>query len=169
MPYGSAIAACMAKYDTLSAANFPGASRPPIFLDEAPQEGSTGQQQRTAYVILEDISGDPEWTFVQGPATTGQDGIIDESFTLQVFYAGTNALANCDTAMNAILWNGSVPNTRAGLAFCQLDLASPLRSMMVIPKKSLSKYEGLDYLDRPVYSVRQWFKVMTQLVGAGYS
>lgn len=170
MSYGSVIAAVMAKYDTLTPTLFPDHVLPPIYLDEAPQEGTTAQQLRPPYVILVDESGKPEWTFKQGAASVGQDGILDESFSLEVFYSGqTNALANCDAAVNAILWNGAVPNSRAGLAFCQLDLASPLRSMMVIPGKSLSKYQGLDYRGAPAYSVKQWFKAPTQLVGAGYA
>lgn len=169
MPYGSVLAAIMAKYESLNAANFAGGVIPPIYLDEVPQENGAASQLRTPYVILVDESGDPEWTFVNGPQTTGQDAILDEGFSLEVFYAGTNPLANCDAAINAILWNGAVPNTRAGLAFCTLDLASPLRSMSVIPKKSLSRWQGLDYQERPTYSVKQWFKAPTQLVGAGYS
>jgi len=170
VPYGSVIAAVMAKYAGLNASLFADGVIPPIYLDEAPQEGGAAAQLRPPYTILVDESGDPEWTFVNGPQTTGQDGILDEGFSIEVYYSGaSNALANCDAAIAAILWNGSVPNSRAGLAFCTLDLSSPLRSMSVIPKKSRSKWQGLDYRELPTYSVKQWFKAPTQLVGAGYS
>lgn len=169
MPYGSVIAAAMAKYEGLNAALFAGSVLPPIYLDEAPPENSVAGQLRTPYVIIVDESGVPEWSFNAGPQSVGQDGILDEGFSLEVFYAGTNPLANCDAAMAAILWNGSVPNVRAGMGFCTLDLASPLRSMCVIPKQSKSRWQGLDYQERPTYSVKQWFKAPVQLVGGGYT
>jgi hypothetical protein len=169
VPYGSVIIAVMNKYRSLTASLFYGSSIPPIYLDQAPQENPGAVQLRPPYTIIEDTSGEPEWTFVNGPQTSGQDGILYEDFSLEVFYSGNDALANATAAMNAILWNGSVPNSRQGLGFCTLDLASPLRSMMVIPKRSLSKYHGLDWQEKRVYSVKQWFKAPTQLVGAGYS
>ena len=165
MASGTVIAAVIAKYGTLSAANFPDASRPSIWLDEAPQQDGAGAQLKTPYTIIRDESNDPEWTFGTN-GTPGQNALLDEGFRLEVYYT---SLANCNAAMAAILWNGAIPNARAGLAFATLTLDSPLKGLSVVPTKSRSEYAGfLDYQGKRVYKVWQQFKAPTALAGEGY-
>lgn len=161
----------MAKYLTLTATNFPDDVRPPIWLDDAPQQTNPANQQRLPYTIIEDGGDKPEWTFVNGAAVTGQDGILTGDITITVYYASSatrSGISYGDEAMAAILWNGGVPNSRLGIAFMTMDLATPLRSMAVIPGSGQRKYAGFSYEGKPVYTVSQKFKTKIELVGAGY-
>lgn len=166
MPSDSVIAAVIAKYKALTAANFPNITLPPIWLDEAPQEDLIGNQLRPPYTIIKDDGGKPKWTFGTLPGDPGQNAIIAGEFALEVYYV---SLADCDTAMNAILWNGALPNLRLGLAFCTLSLNSPLKSMSVVPTSDQRKYAGfLDYLGNRVHFARQEFRTQVALAGQGY-
>ena len=166
MPYTTDVAAIIAKYDTLTAANFPNATRPPLWLDEAPAEGTTGATQRIPYAIIDDDGTEYEWTFgtTGMPASPGENAILRGRVTITVYY---DSLANASQAMDAILWNGSLPNARAGIAFMTMDLSSPYRSMTVKPEKSENKYAGFSYQAKPVYRVSTTFRTLIGLYGAG--
>jgi hypothetical protein len=162
------IAAIVAKYETLTATLFPGGlstSRPPIWLDEAPQEGATGSQQRVPYTIIEDLGGTSKWTFGTDSGTPGQNAILNGAFALEVYYV---SLGDCDTAMGAILWNGLKPNARNGLAFATLTLTTPYQWMSAVPTTDQHSYAGFDYLDQRVHKLRQKFKTQVALVGEGF-
>lgn len=166
MAAGSIIAGSIDLYNTLTASNFPGSTRPPIWLDEAPQQTGTGTQQRLPYVIIEDHGGNPKWTFTSSVATTyGQNAIVYDEFSITAYAA---SLGDCDTIMAAILWNGSTPNARAGLAFAVLSLSSPLRGMTVIPGQTQANYAGLNYQGQRAYKIRQDFRAEASLSGTGY-
>lgn len=166
MAAGSIIAGCIDVYNNLTAANFPGATRPPIWLDEAPQETSAGAQQRLPYVIIEDRGGVPKWTFTSSVATTyGQNAIVTDDFTITAY---ATSLADCNTIMDAILWNGSLPNSRAGLAFAVLSLNSPLKGLTVIPEQQQANYAGFNYQGQRAYKLRQDFRAEASLSGTGY-
>lgn len=162
MASGSVIAAVMTKYGTLSAANFPNSTLPPIWLDEAPQEGTTGAQQRPPYVIIRDGGGEDQWDTEVNAVTPG-------TFTLEVYYSGTNALANCDTAMNAILWNGANPNLVQGIGFMTLDLTPPLYGLAyaVLPTTDQHSYAGIDYAGQRTYKLAHDFRATYQTRGTG--
>lgn len=159
MASGSTIAAVIAKYETLTAGNFPSSSRPPIWLDEAPQSGTAGAQQRPPFVIIEDLGGRYDWT-------TESEGVENGSFKLTTYY---NSLADADMAMSAILWNGAAPNSRQGIAFMTLDLTAPLYGMTaaVTPTTNQRRYAGLDHAKNPVHAVEQVFEASQQTRGTG--
>ena len=166
MAAGSIIAGVIDFYNTLTAANFPSATRPAIWLDEAPQQTAAGAQQRLPYVIIQDNGGLPKWTFTSSVATTyGQNAIVEADFSITA-YAET--LANCDTIMASILGNGSTPNARAGLAFAILSLNSPLKGMTIVPGFSQANYAGFNYQGKRAYKLRQDFSAQASLSGTGY-
>ena len=50
----SVVSAAVAKFNALTAANFPSSARPPIYLDEAPLKDSAGADERPGYAVLTD-------------------------------------------------------------------------------------------------------------------
>lgn len=165
MAESSVLAAVMAKYGTLSAAGFPGSEVPSIWLDEAPQEGSTGSQLKPPYVIIRDGGGRDEWDFETNAITPG-------SFSLDVYYAddGTSSgVTLCDQAMAAIFWNNVAPNLRSGIAFMTCDLVAPLYGMdgAVIPTTDQHSYAGLNFQGKRVYKYTHDFDVTYQTRGTG--
>lgn len=144
----------------LNPVNFPGGVLPPVFFDEAPQEGATGAQQRPPYVIISDKGSTSQWDM----ETNAID--IPSSFSLEVYAV---SLGDCDLIMKAIMWNGANPNQRLGLAFATLDLNPPLYAMPggVIPTTDQHNYAGLNYQAKRVHKYVQNFQVQSYLRGTG--
>lgn len=151
----SPISAVLSLYDSLTAANFPSGSRPSIYLDEAPLYD--GGQTRVPFVILRDDGQTPTWSFEA-------DGVYAGGFTLSVYY---RTLADCDTALNAILWNGSNPNVKAGLAFATLTITAPTYHQRVMPGKIQRAFAGLDYQGQRVHRATCEFDLMYTIRGTG--
>lgn len=145
--------------DTLGAAAFPGGVKPPgLFLDEAPKTKDTPPVlMRPPYVIIIDggeapIADDTREPWAIGGSSTAWEG----PFILRAYYISLGDAAHC---MNAILWNGQAPANKAGLAFCTLDMESPLQSFPFncIPGRRHSKYAGFDINNERVHMVQQEF------------
>lgn len=165
MPYSSHITNVQGIYAGLSAAAFPGGSRPPgPFLDEAPVTGSGGAGTRTEppYVLIFDGSAKYNWLF----HPPGQNGIINGAFRLEAYALD---LGHCDQIIAAILFNGQVPNNRAGLAFANLDLITPYKGMdaCVIPTQVVRNYTGVQYNNERVHVTKQWFDIKFAISGDG--
>lgn len=88
-------------HNTLTAANFPGATRPPAYEKPAPQVTAAGTPLRPPYVVYALVARDEQQDFEN-------EGI--ESYTLTaVAYADTQA--DADAIVKALRWNGqSVAN-----------------------------------------------------------
>ena len=169
MPSTGYITAVQAAYDALTGSNFPGGSRwPGPYLDEAPTTDGAGSQVRPPYVVLRDLGATPEWTFTAnaGSGTPGQHALVVAEFVIE---AHALTLGDCDTAMAAILWNGAVPNNRAGVAFATFTLTTPLKGVSgPVPGKSQRGYAGkTDRTGARVHYAKQWFKVKTAISGDG--
>lgn len=91
-------------YATLTAANFPGASRPPLYFGHAALRTAAGGFVNVPYVVLEDQGADTELDFESNPQSSGR-------FTLSVYY---EKLEDVDAAGAAIRFNGAAPSARAG-------------------------------------------------------
>jgi hypothetical protein len=167
--YSSYITAVQGVYDGLTGSNFPGGSRwSGPYLDEAPATASAAQL-RPPYVVLRDLGADAKWTFTgdAGKATPGQNALVIGQFVVEAYAL---SLGDCDTAMAAILWNGQVPNNRAGLAFASFTLATPLKGIAgaVVPTKAQRSYAGqADRTGVRVHITKQWFTVKTAISGDG--
>lgn len=173
-PYSSYITAVQGVYNGLSQLAFPSGftlSQQPLWLDEPPTVGPTGGTQRLPppYVVIRDLSSTARWTFV-GPATpaaaTGQNAIETGEFVLEAY--DTN-LGVADAIMWAIMWNGQVPNARAGLAFATLSILPPQGGIegYPMPTRDQRNYSGFQYNNARVHVSKQWFKVMTKISGDG--
>lgn len=131
MASNSLIAGVQELYDTLTAANFPGSTRPSIYFDQGPQYD--GQQVRPPYVIIRDGGISSNHTFESDPIEGGD-------ITLYV-YADT--LAHVDQIVKAIRWNGQTPRTRAGFDFGTVSLNSPLSFFHLVHKNEQRSIAGI--------------------------
>ncbi len=127
----SPIAAIKALYSGLTAANFPGASRPPVYFGESPLYD--GQQVRPPYVVVRDDGLTAEHEF---EANVIEDG----GLTVEV-YADT--LEDVDMIVKAIRWNGQSPGQRAGFDFAAPSLDSPYTGMALVFRTAVRKVAGV--------------------------
>jgi hypothetical protein len=167
--YSSYITAVQGVYDGLTAALFPGAARPAgPFLGEAPQTTAAGARQGLPYVVLVDEGSAPKWTFTgnAGLATPGQNAVVVGTFRIEAYAL---SLGDCDSIVKVVLWNGSVPNSRAGLAFASFTLDTPQKGVAgaVVPTRTQRDYAGRDLNGAPVHVTKQWFTVTTAISGDG--
>ncbi len=102
----SAISAAKAKFDALAAAGFPSATRPKLYLDDAPLV-QTGAQVRPPFAILVDEGEAPENVFDEAVVETTR-------FKLTLYYAD---LGDADTAALAVRRNGGTAQQAQGFDF----------------------------------------------------
>jgi hypothetical protein len=140
----------MQKYRSLTAANFPGGVRPEIYLDEAPQQKADGTQLFPPYVIVRDLSANPNWSPGESMAAyTGR-----ATFTVRY-----QSLDNCVRWWSVMMWNGLPKIAKAGVALSQLDVAAPFISgpITVFPGAWAQGHDYTDPNDQRVYTLRQDF------------
>jgi hypothetical protein len=133
----SVIAAVLTKFNALTAANFPGSARPPIYLDAAPLTDSAGAQERAGdgYVVLRDLGTEPQLEFERTTLEVGE-------FDLEVYY---RSLADVDTAVAAIKRNGGAVGAGSGFDYGTLsDLVSPRSTHEVRRVREQREFAGLD-------------------------
>lgn len=174
MPYSSYITAVQAVYNALTPASFPSGftlSQQPLWLDEPPTVGPTGGTERLPppYVVIRDLSSTAEWTFGGRGSPgkfAGQNAIERGEFVLEAY---ATDLGVADAIIWAILWNGQIPDARAGLAFATLSLTAPQGGMagFPMPTRDQRSYSGFKYNNDRVHVSKQWFKVMTRISGDG--
>lgn len=150
----SVIAAVMTKIDGLTAANFPGSSRPAVYLDQAPQ-ASAGTQIRPGYLVLRDAG--------QTPAYLGFEGATNEvcEFELDVIYPDSaGGLGAVDTACAAIKFNGGSKTAYLGLDLGTLsDLSAPRSTHQILRTKERRWLAGYDADGRPVHACTLSYRV----------
>lgn len=101
----SVISAAMAKFDALTAAGFPSAAVPDIYLDEAPLVD--GAQKYPPYAVIRDEGESPENAFEQSVIETSR-------FTITLYYP---SLADADAAALAVRFNSGTPQQKLGFDF----------------------------------------------------
>ena len=117
-------AAVKTKYESLTAANFPGSSVPPYFFGQAPQV-SGGLQLRPPYTV------GTERTRAVVPLDFERNNLVTLELRLQVV-AGT--LADVDAIVNAIRWNGGTVGQGLGFDHGTLsDLTAPRSTHQMVP------------------------------------
>lgn len=126
----SYLAAAVALYDTLAAANFPAATRSPRHFGEAPVKDGSGTDLRPPYVVFADLGSAPEYQSDYGGPEPG-------GFTLTA-YADT--LADVDTIVTAVKWNGAAPANKAGFDFGTLTLDAPLYFLSLARTREVREY-----------------------------
>jgi hypothetical protein len=144
----SVIAAAMTKFDALTAANFPSASRPEIYLDAAPVVD--GSQVRPPYVVIRDGGMVPGYEFERTTLEVCE-------FTLEVYYA---SLADVDTAVTAIKRNGGAVGAGSGFDYGTLsDLTSPRSTHEIRRTKETRFLAGIDLSGNRIHACRLEYRV----------
>lgn len=158
MPADSVIRAAIDLYETLTASNFPGGSRPPIHFDLAPQTTGAGAQLDLPYCVLKDGGVVPQFD-------TERNGIEPTQLTLEV-YAST--LADVDAVVKAVKWNGQDPGDGAGFDFGTLSLNAPAYHMALVRQKEQRFVaEGLGKSGQRVHGCRVSYKAQTVVKAGG--
>lgn len=161
MPTTSVIKAVMTKYAALTAANFPGASRPPMYLDEAPRTDSGGSQEYPPYVVLRDGGLEPTYAGFE------RHTLEVNGFTLEIYYPddGTTSggLAAIDIAAAAIKLNGGTRDQANGFDLGTLsDLTSPRSTHQVLRVRETRRLSGYGRDGKPVYVGTLEYRVTIQ-------
>lgn len=144
-------AAALTLYDGLTAGNFPGGTRPPIYFDEAPVTDGAGAQLRPPYVVLKDSGRTPD---VQSDFGGTEDG----AFTLEVYAA---SLGDVDTIVHAIKWNGANPAAATGFDCGTLTLTAPYSPMHMLRTGEQRFVAGLDHTGKRMHCCRLSYSALT--------
>jgi hypothetical protein len=139
----SVVSAAVAKFNALTAANFPSSARPPIYLDEAPLKDSAGADERPGYAVLTDEGLTTEQVFDYPVVETG-------SFLITVYY---RSLADCDAAAEAVKYNGGTLANAGGFDNGTLTLPSGYTLLALRRTSERRRYAGLDYQGARVHAV----------------
>jgi hypothetical protein len=143
----SVVSAIVDRWNSLTAVNFPSASRPPIYLDRAPATTSTGTQLRPPYAVLRVLDAREQIL------DTGMRTLTRTTFSLELFYP---SLADADTAAHAARFNGGAFNARQGFDWGSLDAWLPTgqKTLILRPVGEPRQTAGTDRDGHPVHSVR---------------
>lgn len=149
-PTTSIISAVLEKFRELAPANFPGGSRPDIYLDSAPLVAS-GDQVRPPYVVLRDNGQTP--TYLEFERVTLE---VCE-FDLEIYYVD---LGDCDTAAAAIRLNGSTRVLALGFDFGSLPaLYLSRESHQILRTRERRALAGLSQSGARTHSVTLSYRV----------
>jgi hypothetical protein len=148
----SVVAAALTKYDSLTAANFPSSTRPPVYFDEAPVTDGAGAQLRPPYVVLKDSGRTPD-------VLSDYGGTEDGAFTLEVYAA---SLADVDTIVHAIKWNGQNPGQASGFDCGTLPALTAPYSLMHLLRTGEQRFvAGIDQNGRRMHCCRLTYSALT--------
>src|SRR5262245_15874314 len=126
MPSTSISNEVTAKYDALTASNFPGGARPPIYFGAAPQVTS-GLQLRPPYTVFSEGARRVQ------PLDFERNSLVTVQLFLDVY---ANSLAEVDTIVNCIRFNSATPVVGTGSGFdygTVSGLSSPRSTHQLVP------------------------------------
>jgi hypothetical protein len=148
----SVISAAKTKFAALTAANFPSAAVPAVYLDEPPQ-ASAGSQIRPPYAVLRDGG--------ESPANVFEQSVIETTtFTLTLYY-GTLLLA--DAAALAVRRNGGTAQQKLGFDFGTLSgLPTGFTLKSLVRTGSRRYYAGVAQDVGRVYAVELTYEATVQ-------
>jgi hypothetical protein len=146
------LASVLSKYDSLTAANFPSSSRPPIFHDLAPQVVSG--QLHPPYVVVNIGKGPVDLTF---------ESAMTEENTLNfvVYYDDEGSL---NTTIRAIRFNGQVLSNNAGFDNGTLpSLTEGTLLAMLLTSPPATFWDNVNYQNKYIYRGEFSYDIMVQL------
>lgn len=153
----SIIAAGITKFAGLTAANFPDATRPTLYFDDAPVVTAAGAQVQPTtqgYCVLKDEG--------QDVTVMGFERQTNEvcNFVIEVYYP---FLADVDTAVLAIKRNGGTTAQALGFDFGTLsDLTSPRGTFEMVRTREQRAHAGMGKTGVPVHVCRISYRVIVQ-------
>lgn len=126
-------------YDSISAATFGGADRPPIHMGEAPQRTPTSTPLVPPYVVLYDEGFRPEFNSSAGGIENGD--IRFEVFAVPMSGSGVTV----DSITAALKWGGSGPASKAGMDWGAFTLTGYNYKVSLRRTLERRSYSGLDH------------------------
>lgn len=146
------LASIMAKYDALTASNFPNSTIPPIFHDIAPQVVSG--QLVPPYVVVGLDSGPADLTF--------ESDLTEENrLSFEVYYTNEGDL---NQAIRAIRFNGQTLSNNAGFDNGTLpQLTQGILISMLLTGAPSTYWDNIDKNDKYIYRGELSYDVMVQL------
>lgn len=154
MPTTSVIAAAITKFAALTAANFPGSSRPALYFDDAPVVTAAGAQTQpttAGYCVLKD-----DGTDVESFGFERQCREVNH-FVIEVYYP---SLGDCDTAGLAIRRNGGTSEQGNGFDWGTIsDLTTPRGTFVIVRTHEQRAHAGLGKTGVPVHVLRLSYQV----------
>lgn len=153
MPTTSVTAAVKAKYESLTAANFPGGARPPVYFGLAAQTGTAGTQIRPPYVVFTEASRSVQVLDFE------RNSMLTVSLVMDVY---ANSESDVDTICNCIRWDSpTAVGSGNGFDFGSLsDLAAPRSTFQIIPAEEPRRLEKpLDQTGLRMHACRMTFRV----------
>lgn len=145
-------AALKARYDALTATNFPGDALPPMYFGQAAQTTGAGAQQRLPYVVFTEASH--QFTILDFE----RSALHVVGFVLDVY---ANSLADVDECVLGIRLNGGTVGQGLGFDYGTLtDLASPRSTHQIIPTGEPRRLDQpLDIEGNRVHAARLEYRV----------
>lgn len=139
-----------AKYDALTAANFPSAARPALYFGSAAQVVG-GLQVRPPYVVFTESRQ-------LRPLDFERNNIVTVQLILDVY---ANSLGDVDTTVNAIRWNGGTVGQGLGFDYGTISgLSAPRSTLQIVPVGEPRRLEGqLDKDGNRVHAARLEYRV----------
>ncbi|AMV25529.1 hypothetical protein VT84_14115 [Gemmata sp. SH-PL17] len=153
MSTASLIGAMFAKFDSLTASNFPGGARPPRAFDEMPPTNSSGAQitAEDGYIVLREDSSRVE------PMAFGRVTNEVHEMVWEIFYP---SLGDCQTTAAAIRRNGGSASQKLGFDGGTLpDLIAPPVVRDIICTQEVPSREGHGKTGKLVHCVRVYHRV----------
>jgi hypothetical protein len=142
----------MTKFDALTAANFPAAAVPDVYLDEAPAVDG-GSQKRPPFAVIADEGESPENVF-------GQVVVETTRFKVTLYY---NSLADADEAALAVRRNGGTAQQAQGFDFGTLSgLPSGFTLKSLVRTGSRRFFAGYDRDAKRVHAVELSYTATVQ-------
>lgn len=152
MATSSVILAVMEKFDGLTAGNFPGSSRPSVYLDEAPVYD--GGQLYPPYAIVRD-NGE-EFTSLGFERSNSYEC----RFTIDLYY---ESLADAATAVWAVRLNGGAVGAGSGFDYGTLGTLSVTRTPgQILPPTIRYRLDGYGKASKPVYVATMDYRITVQ-------
>lgn len=151
----SAVAAAMARYESIPPVVFPGGVRPPIYFDLVPV-ASAGQPVRPPYVVVTDRGQRPE-------AVLPDAGVVERATVELAVYA--LSLAAVDALVTVIRHGGSPPEMRAGLDAALWPASAPYECVLALRVAEQRRYAGWSVQAQPVYMATLTYDVTWGLRG----
>ena len=132
--------AILAKYDSLTAANFGGGARPPAFHDRAPQV--TSGQLRPPYTVVSLRAEPTDLTFES-------DGVEVTRVTMRAYATSEEEL---DATISAVARNGGSVTSAGGFDYGTLPQLTDGTLLAMVPQKVPAKhFDGIDKDGKNVY------------------
>lgn len=146
--------AVMDKWASLTAANFPSSTVPPIALDDMPVTTAAGAQQYPPYAILRDGGMGLQFDFERNVVET-------TDLTIEVY--GT--LADCAQVVEAAKYNGGTIAAGSGLDFASLTFEAGTGARVtfeVVRTREQWAYSGISKAGQRFYRAELGYRATTR-------